>query len=139
MAIENARLYEAATSWSEQLEALNEVGTALASEIELARLLELIARRLRGLIGARLVTIALPAGDGTLRIEAADGDGAGEIVGMQLERAGSKSGRVLERRRAERVDSLLDDPEVDQEAARRLGARSGLYVPLDRRAAGRSA
>ncbi len=95
VAIENARLYEAATSWSEQLEALNEVGTALASEIELARLLELIARRLRGLIGARLVTIALPAGDGTLRIEAADGDGAAEIVGMQLERAGSKSGRVL--------------------------------------------
>ncbi len=36
VAIENARLYEAATSWSEQLEALNEVGTALASEIELA-------------------------------------------------------------------------------------------------------
>ena len=130
VAIENARLYEAATSWSEQLEALNEVGTALASEIELARLLELIARRLRGLIDARLVTIALPAADGTLRIEAADGNGAGEIVGLQLERAGSKSGRVLERRRAERVDSLLDDPEVDQEAARRLGARSGLYVPL---------
>ncbi len=130
VAIENARLYEAATSWSEQLEALNEVGTALASEIELARLLELIARRLRGLIDARLVTIALPAGDGTLRIEAADGNGAAEIVGVQLEREGSKSGRVLERRRAERVDSLLDDPEVDQEAARRLGARSGLYVPL---------
>ena len=129
VAIENARLYEAATSWSEQLEALNEVGTALASEIELARLLELIARRLRGLIDARLVTIALPDGDGTLRIEAADGNGAVEIVGVQLERAGSKSGRVLERRRAERVDSLLDDPEVDQEAARRLGARSGLYVP----------
>ncbi|MDX6439184.1 MAG: hypothetical protein QOF45_1767 [Gaiellaceae bacterium] len=130
VAIENARLYEAATSWSEQLEALNEVGTALASEIELAPLLELIARRLRALIGARLVTIALPAGDGTLRVEAADGDRAGEIAGMQLEQAGSKSGRVLERRRAERVDSLLDDPEVDQEAARRLGARSGLYVPL---------
>ena len=130
VAIENARLYEAARSWSEQLEALNEVGTALASEIELARLLELIARRLRALIGARLVTIALPAGDGTLRVEAADGSGADEISGMQLEQAGSKSGRVLERRRAERVDSLLDDPEVDQEAARRLGARTGLFVPL---------
>jgi len=131
VAIENARLYEAATSWSEQLEALNEVGTALASEIELARLLELIARRLRALIGARMVTIALPASDGTLRVEAVDADDdVGEIVGVQLERAGSKSGRVLERRRAERVDSLLDDPEVDQEAARRLGARSGLYVPL---------
>ncbi len=76
------------------------------------------------------MTIALPAADGTLQIEAADGTGAGDIVHLQLEQAGSKSGRVLERRRAERVDSLLDDPEVDQEAARRLGARSGLYVPL---------
>jgi len=130
VAIENARLYEAATSWSEQLEALNEVGTALASEIELARLLELIARRLRALIGARLVTIALPAGDGTLRIEAADGNGATDIVGLQLERAGSKSGRVLERRQAERVDSLVGDPEVDQTATARLGVHSGLYVPL---------
>ena len=130
VAIENARLYETATAWSEQLEALNEVGTALAGEFELARLLELIAHRLRGLIGARLVMIALPASDGTLRVEAADGTGAGKIVGMKLERTGSKSGRVLERRRAERVDSLIDDPEVDQEAAGRLGGNSGLYVPL---------
>ena len=130
VAIENARLYEAATSWSEQLEALNEVGTALASEFELARLLQLIAHRLRGLIGARIVTIALTGSDGTLRIEAADGTGAGPLVGVQLERRGSKSGRVLERGSGERVDSLLDDPEVDQEATRRLGARSGLYVPL---------
>jgi signal transduction histidine kinase len=130
VAIENARLYEAATSWSEQLEALNEVGAALASEIDLARLLELIARRLRALTRARLVTIALPASDGTLRIEAADGDRADEVVGLQLDRSGSKSGHVLERRRAERVDSLAGDPEVDKEAAERFRARSGLYVPL---------
>ena len=130
VAIENARLYEAATSWSQQLEALNEVGTALAGEIELARLLELIARRLRTLIGARLVAIGLPADNGTLQVEAADGDGTAALIGVRLERSGSKCGRVLERRRAERVDSLLDDPEVDQDAARRLGARTGLYVPL---------
>jgi signal transduction histidine kinase len=130
VAIENARLYEAATSWSQQLEALNEVGTALAGEIELPRLLDLIARRLRALIGARLVKIALLADDGTLQVEAADGHVAGEKVDVLLERAGSKSGRVLERRRAERVDSLSDDPEVDQETARRLAARTGLYVPL---------
>lgn len=130
VAIENARLYEAATSWSRQLEALHEVGTALAGEIELTRLLELIARRLRTLIGARLVAIGLPGSNGTLQVEAADGDGAAELIGARLDRSGSKSGRVLERRHAERVDSLLDDPEVDQDAARRLGARTGLYVPL---------
>jgi GAF domain-containing protein len=95
VAIENARLYQDATNWSAQLEALNEVGTALAGEIELPRLLQLICRRLRGLISARVVTIALPAPDGTLRIEAADGAGADDILGLQLERAGSKSGRGL--------------------------------------------
>ena len=130
VAIENARLYQDATNWSAQLEALNEVWTALAGEIELPRLLNLICRRLRGLIGARVVTIALPGPGGVLRVEAADGVGADEILGLQLERAASKSGRVLERRRAEQVDSLADDPEVDCEATQPLNVRTGLYVPL---------
>ena len=30
----------------------------------------------------------------------------------------------------ERVDSMLDDPEIDQAVGRRLGARTGLFVPL---------
>ena len=37
---------------------------------------------------------------------------------------------MLERRRSERVESLLDDPESNPELARALAARSGLYVPL---------
>ncbi len=130
VAIENARLYESATRWLQQLESLNEVGNALATEIELPRLLGLVARRLRELIGARFVTIALPAPDGSLRIEAADGDAPGEFVGTRLDPERSKTGRVLERRRSERVDSLIDDPEVDHEAARRMSVRAGLYVPL---------
>lgn len=130
VAIENARLYESATRWSEQLEALNEIGTALASEVELPRLLTLITEHLRRLIEARLVAIALPGADGTLVVEAADGESADEILGLQLERAGSKSGRVLERARAERVDDLRTDPEVDYEVARPLAATTGLYVPL---------
>ena len=130
VAIENARLLEDATSWSAQLEALNDVGAALAGEIELPRLLQLICLRLRGLIEARVVSISLPASEGTLRIEAADGAGADELLGLRLERAGSKSGGVLERRQAERVDVLADDPEVDLHATRPLEALTGLYVPL---------
>ncbi len=130
VAIENARLYEASRRWSDQLEALNEVGNALATEIDLPRLLELIVRRLRDLIDARVIAIALPRADGTLAIEAAVGERAEEILGLELERAGSKSGRVLERRRGERVGSLLDDPEVDYGIGRPIGARTGLYVPL---------
>jgi signal transduction histidine kinase len=130
VAIENARLYESATRWLAQLESLTEVGNALAGETELAPLLELIATRLHDLIDAELVVITLPAPGDELRIEAAVGDLAEGLVGSLLTRSGSKSGRVLERRRSERVDSTLDDTEVDQEVARTIGMRSGLYVPM---------
>jgi signal transduction histidine kinase len=129
VAIENARLYESSARWLRQLESLNEIGLALASEFELEPLLSLVARRLRELVGARLVLIALPDGE-QLRVAAAEGDGSYGVVGMQLEFAASKAGRVLERARSERIDSVLQDREIDQRAARRLGVHSGLYVPL---------
>ena len=129
VAIENARLYEAATTWSRQLESLNEVGNALATETDLDRLLDLVARRLRELLDARLVTVLLPTGDDELRFAAVAGDRA-ELAGTTITRSTSKTGRVLERRQSERADSVLDDPDVDHEAMRLLGARSGLWVPL---------
>ena len=53
-----------------------------------------------------------------------------ELLGTRLERDSSKTGRVLERRRSERVDSLIDDIEMDQDAGRKMGARTGLFVPM---------
>jgi signal transduction histidine kinase len=131
VAIENARLYESATRWSRQLEALHDVVRSLAGELDLEHLLEQVCARLRELIGARLVLVALPTGaEDELRIAAVDGGSETDVVGITLSRRTSKSGRVLERGHSTRVDSLLEDPEVDQEEARRIGARTGLYVPL---------
>ena len=130
VAIENARLYEAATAWSKQLESLNEVGNALGTEMDLDRLLDLIARRLRELLRARLVTVLLPSGHDALRFAAVAGEGGDQILGQTVSRSASKTGRVLERGQSERVDSLLDDPDVDHEATRLMGARTGLWVPL---------
>jgi len=132
VAVENARLYESATRWSRQLESLHEIVRSLSEETDLERLLTLVCRRLRELAGARLALIALPAPDGELQIAAAETDGgtAAYLLGRELSRTHSKSGRVLERRQSARVDSVLDDPEVDQDEARRLGARTGIYVPL---------
>jgi signal transduction histidine kinase len=129
VAIENARLYESATRWSAQLESLNEVMAPLASEFDLNSLLETVSQRLLELIDARLVTIALPRDGGVLRIEAVAGEDSERFLGVELT-SRTKSGRVLERRRTERVDSIIDDPEVDQEVARRFQATTGLYVPL---------
>jgi signal transduction histidine kinase len=130
VAIENARLYEAATQWSKQLESLNEIGNALATETDLEPLLDLVARRLLELLNARLVTVLLPVGANELRFVAVAGEGGADLIGQTMPRAASKSGRVIERGRSERVDSVLDDPEVDHEVMRRFGARSGLWVPL---------
>ena len=112
VAVENARLYESATAWSRQLESLNEIGNALMGELDLPRLLGLIAERLGELIAARVVLIALPVRDG-LRIEAVAGEEADAITGMLLPHETSKAGRVL-----------------DQDATRQFGATTGLFVPL---------
>jgi signal transduction histidine kinase len=131
VAIENARLYESSTRWLRQLESLNEVGNALSSELELQPLLGIVARNLRELLHARMVLIALPdADDGAIRIAAADGEGATDAPGLRLALTGSKAGRVLERSRSERVDEVVEDPEIDQRLARRLGVTTGLYAPL---------
>ncbi len=130
VAVENARLHESSTRWLRQLESLNEIGNALAAQIELEPLLAIVAARLRDLVGARAVLVALADRTGSVRIAAANGSGSAAIVGRELELDASKVGRVMERSRSERVDSLIDDPEVDHEVVRRMGFTTGLYVPL---------
>jgi len=134
VAIENARLYESATRWSRQLETLHETVRSVVDETDVTRLLALVCERLRELTHARLVIAALPAPDeATLQVAAAsgeDGAWATQLVGRPIDRAHSKLGRVFERRQSSRVDSLFDDPDVDQNETRALGARTGLYAPL---------
>jgi signal transduction histidine kinase len=128
VAIENARLYESSTRWLRQLEGLNEIGAALASEVELEPLLDLVARRMQELVGARLVLIALPDGQGSLSVTAAAG--RDDLVGIAFDPSTSKVGHVLQRGHTERVDAVVDDPEVDQRVARALGITSAMYLPL---------
>jgi len=128
VAIENARLYESATAWSRQLVSLQEISSALVGELDLSRLLQLVVERLRELIGARVVAIALPTTEG-LRVEAIASEGPSRLLHTVFP-ANSKAGAVLARGRSERVDAVLDDPEVVQEIAREFGAVTGLYVPL---------
>ena len=130
VAIENARLYESSRSWARQLESLNEITAAMASEVDPGRLLKLIVTRLRELLEARFVAILLPGGEDVLELAAADGERADELVGFHLSASHSKAGRVFQQGASARVDSILDDPDIDPELARRVGARAGLWVPL---------
>ena len=118
VAIENARLYESATAWSRQLESLQEISAALAGELELPRLLQLVVERLRELIHARIVAIALPTPDG-LRIEAIASEQPNELLHDVIPYE-TKVGAVLEAR----------PQRAGRRGARRSRGRAGGGAPL---------
>jgi signal transduction histidine kinase len=140
VAIENARLYESATRWSRQLEILHETVRSVVDETDITRLLAQVCQRLRGLTHARIALVVIPGESGdVLRVVAADGEDAelaAGLLGHEFRKDASKVGRVLERQQSSRIDSLLDDPDVDQSETRALGARTGLYTPLVARGRG---
>ena len=127
-AIENARLLTASSRWAAQVESLNEIQTALLSEQDLDGLLQLIVHRLSEVLHAGLVTVELIEGSG-LRVAAAVGEHADEARGRHVALPLGFS-RAIHRRRAERIDSLIDDVSIDQAYARSIMATSGIFIPL---------
>jgi len=112
VAIENARLYEEASDRARRLEALRAVATAILGGGGAEAVLGLVARYARELAGADLATIAVPAGEGELVVQAADGAEAERLRGLRFPAEGSVAGDVL---RSGKVVVLADTAErVDQ-------------------------
>jgi signal transduction histidine kinase len=96
VAVENARLYEAARRQQRWIAASAEVTTRLLSGAEPAAVLAGVTRQARELSGADLAVLALPDQGGRgLRVTCADGDGAGAARGLVLPAGQSLSGQVL--------------------------------------------
>jgi signal transduction histidine kinase len=96
VAIENARLYEAARRQQRWIEASAEVTTRLLSGSAPGEVLADITRRARELTGADLAVLAQPDEEGRrLTITYADGDGDDAARGLVLPLGQSLSGRVL--------------------------------------------
>ncbi|HLI39047.1 MAG TPA: GAF domain-containing protein [Streptosporangiaceae bacterium] len=97
VAVENARLYEAARRQQRWIAASAEVTTALLSGAEPGEVLAGIIRQVRELAGADLAVLALPEDDGgRLAVRYADGVGAGAVAGLVLPAGTSLSARVME-------------------------------------------
>lgn len=98
IAIENARLYEAARSRGEWLQASAAITRQLLSTgpVRESDTLLLIAERCREIAAADLVTLARPADTGRqLRIEVAVGTLAGSLAGRRIPLEASLSGHVF--------------------------------------------
>ncbi len=128
VAVENARLYEAARRQQRWIEASAEVTTRLLSGSAPGEVLTDVTRQARELSGADLAVLALPDDGGRrLTITYADGDGADATRGLVLPIGESLSGRVLAT--GERVASgdFADDERASQ-AARGAMAHIGPAV-----------
>jgi signal transduction histidine kinase len=96
VAIENARLYEAAQRQQRLITASADVTTRLLSGAEPGEVLADVTLQVRELSGADLAVLAIPDEDGRrLIITYAEGDGADDARGLVLSAGSSLSGRVL--------------------------------------------
>ena len=96
VAVENARLYDAARRQQRWIQASAEVTTRLLSGSQPREVLADITRRARELSGADLAVLALPDDEGRrLTIAYADGEGAEATRGLVLPTGESLSGQVL--------------------------------------------
>jgi signal transduction histidine kinase len=96
VAVENARLYDAARRQQRWIQASAEVTTRLLSGSEPSEVLADVTRRALELSGADLAVLALPDElDRGLIVTYADGDGADAVHGLVLPAGQSLSGRVL--------------------------------------------
>jgi signal transduction histidine kinase len=130
VAIENARLYEAAQSRGEWLQAVAAITRQVlaADADDASHALELIAETSLRTSRSQLVTVVLPAGPDDLAVEVAVGAGAKRLVGMRLPTEGSLSGRVLATGTALRQSAGEGDGDIV--AAPGLDVGAVLAVPL---------
>ncbi|MBV9208606.1 MAG: GAF domain-containing protein [Actinobacteria bacterium] len=96
VAVENARLYEAARRQQRWIQASAEVTTRLLSGATPGEVLADVTRRALELSGADLAVLALPDDEGRrLTVSYAEGDGAGSTRGLVLPTGQSLSGQVM--------------------------------------------
>nr|SBO97891.1 GAF:ATP-binding region, ATPase-like [Nonomuraea gerenzanensis] len=94
VAVENARLYEESRRRETWLQASADVTTSLLSGADPRQVLSVVAARARQMSDADLAQVLLPEGE-TLRVAAAEGEGAAELLGSACELDGTLAGEVF--------------------------------------------
>jgi signal transduction histidine kinase len=137
-AIDHARRYTGARESRDELQrtvaALNattQVARAVGAETDLDVILELVAKRGRALVDARLLVIELVQ-RGRLVVSAGAGELPADLLGRQVPLGDSAASAALRTRRAQRLQEPLTRARFDEHGLGTLGvdAHGGLLVPL---------
>jgi signal transduction histidine kinase len=140
IAIGNARRHGGVRGQRDELaravqlfETAEAIGGALAGETQLERVLELVVKRSRALVEARVMVLALREGD-ELVIRAASGEVERSQLGLAIPLQESLSGHVLSTGRAQRLSDSA--PAVRAVLLSVFGGHTELAVPLQFRGRG---
>lgn len=137
-AIDHARRYTGTREHRDELQrtvaALNattQIARAVGAETDLDVILELVAKRGRALVDARLLVIELVQ-RGRLVVSAGAGEQPPTLLGKQVPLGDSAESAALRTRRAQRLHEPLTRARFDEHGLGTLGveARGGLIVPL---------
>ncbi len=138
VAIDHARRYTGASERRDELErtvatldATTQIALAVGGETDLEVILELVAKRGRALVGARVLLIELRRRE-ELIIAAGAGELPAGVIGQSLQLRDSLAGQALRVRRTLRLDDEVNRARFDEHGTGRLGvsAQGGLVVPL---------
>jgi signal transduction histidine kinase len=129
LAVQNARLFEQSQRRRQELQAASDVTTLLLAGASTTKVFVELVAQARELAGADLALLALPVGDGRLRVEAADGRGAQALRGGLIP-ARSMTADVMRAGVAATVEDIRTDPRVWPGLLDAAGIGPALYVPL---------
>jgi signal transduction histidine kinase len=139
LAVQNARLYEEAYQRQQWLEATASIQSRLLAGAAPSEVLPDVVVAARELAGADVAYLALPVGNGTLRVAAADGKGGSELRGRTIPEQSlavavmreAKPAAVLDAREDDRVwPGLLDAADIGPALYVPLGAAAGAVGTL---------
>ena len=131
VAIENARLFDAARRQERWLRASSEVTRRLLGGAAVDEVLEFVTRQTLEMTGADLVVLALPDPDpGQLTIRHAAGEAAQQALDLKLPAEASVSGEVLATGRPVTVEDFRHDERVAKIARDHLDLGAAIVFPL---------
>jgi signal transduction histidine kinase len=129
LVLQNAQLHEQARHRQEWLAASRDVTTMLLSGSRPHEVFARLVAAVRELAGADTAFLTLPATEGTMRVEVADGYGAGDILGMVLPER-SLSARIMSDIHPVAVRDARFDQRIWQTVIEAAGAGPAIFVPL---------
>jgi signal transduction histidine kinase len=138
LAIDHARRYTGASKRRDELErtvatldATTQISRAVGGETDLSVILELVAKRGRALVDARMLIIELRQ-QGRLMVVAGAGELPAGLLGRQVPEEDSAASAALRTHHAQRLEEPLTRIRFDEHGLGTLGVRAngGLLVPL---------